>query len=60
MGADLSDPETVKGLIAKQEKWSQGRKGNVIKAYALWLKMHGLTWEAPKYKEVQKDTFSSN
>ena len=57
MGADLFESETVKGLIAKQEKWSQGRKGNVIKAYTLWLKVHGLTWEAPKYKEVQKIPF---
>jgi hypothetical protein len=31
MGADLFDSEMVKGIIAKQENWSQGRKGNVIK-----------------------------
>ena len=57
MGSDLFDPEDIKGLIAKQEKWSQGRKGNVIKAYTLWLKMHGLKWEPPKYKPIQKIPF---
>jgi len=57
MGADLFNPETVKDLVAKQESWSQGRKGNVIKAYALWLTMHGLKWEPPKYKPVQKIPF---
>jgi len=57
MGANLFDSEDVKGVIAKQEKWSQGRKGNVIKAYTLWLKMHGLKWEPPKYKPIQKIPF---
>jgi integrase len=60
MGGELFDPEDIKGLIAKQERWSQGRKGNVIKAYTLWLKMHGLKWESPKYKPVQKIPFLPN
>jgi integrase len=57
MGAELFDPEDVKGLIARQENWSQGRKGNIIKAYSLWLKMHGLQWDPPKYKPIQKIPF---
>lgn len=57
MGADLFEPESVKGLIARQASWSQGRRGNVVKAYTLWLKMHGLTWQPPKYRPVYKLPF---
>jgi integrase len=60
MEADLFDPENVKDVIARQAHWSQGRRGNVIKAYTLWLRMHGLNWEAPKYKPVQKIPFLPN
>jgi len=55
-GADLYDPESVKKVIAVQE-WSKGRKWNVVKAYTLFLKMQGLSWEKPKYKPVEKPPF---
>jgi adenine specific DNA methylase Mod len=42
-GANLNDPESVKG-----------RKWNIVKAYTLFLKMQGLTWEKPKYYPVEK------
>jgi len=46
-GANLLDPESVKVVIAEQT-WSPNRKSNVIKAYTLFLKSVGLTWEKPK------------
>jgi len=56
-GANLFDPESVKKVIAQQENWSKGRKWNVVKAYTLFLKMQGLTWEKPRYKPVTKLPF---
>jgi len=56
-GADLYDPESVKKIIALQDDWSKGRKWNVVKAYTLFLKMHGLTWDKPRYKPVEKIPF---
>lgn len=55
-GANLFEPESVKKVIAQQD-WSKGRKWNVVKAYTLFLKMLGLTWEKPRYKPVEKLPF---
>jgi integrase/DNA-directed RNA polymerase subunit RPC12/RpoP len=55
-GANLYDSESVKKVIAQQD-WSKGRKWNVVKAYTLFLKMQGLTWEKPRYKPVEKLPF---
>lgn len=55
-GATLLDAETVKDTISKQ-KWSGNRKRNVINAYALYLKMHGLEWEKPRFQITQKMPF---
>ena len=35
----------------------KGRKSNAVKAYTAFLKMHGQTWEKPKYKPVFKLPF---
>jgi len=56
-GGNLNDPDSVKDVIAMQEQWSRGRKGNAVKAYSLYLKMHGLTWEKPKYRAIEKLPF---
>jgi integrase len=53
-GANLLDPESVKGIIAKQGTWSEGRKELAAEAYSTFLKMTGGTWDKPKYKRVQK------
>jgi integrase len=54
--ANLSDPESVKEVKAKQ-KWSQNRRRNVIVAYIYFLKLRGLTWEPPKYTITRKIPF---
>jgi integrase/DNA-directed RNA polymerase subunit M/transcription elongation factor TFIIS len=65
-GANLTKPDTVKEIIAKQsttEKavngkiWSGNRKRNVINAYTAFLKHIGLTWEPPLYEIVRKLPF---
>jgi len=44
--ADLTDPENVKGVLAKL-KISNAYKHNIIAAYTLYLKKQGLKWEPP-------------
>jgi len=53
-GADLLDPESVKGAIAKQQTWSEGRKELAVEAYTTFLKMTGGKWDKPKYKRIQR------
>jgi integrase len=55
-GADLSSPESVKEVIAKQ-RWSGNRRKNVINTYSLFLKMHGRHWEKPRCDVEQKIPF---
>lgn len=56
-GALLTDPESVKAVIAAQKTWSPARKRNVIVAYSLFLKFQGLTWDKPKCVVPQKFPF---
>jgi integrase len=56
-GANINDPESVKEIIANQRTWSKGRQWNVCKAYTLFLKMQGKTWDKPRYKPVKKIPF---
>lgn len=47
-GADLADPESVKEVLAREQKWSQNRRRNVINSYTLLLKFEGKSWIKPK------------
>ena len=55
--ANLLDPESVKDALAKEKKWSQNRRRNVINAYTLFLKVNGRTWDKPRCKVVRKIPF---
>jgi len=57
LGANLLDPESVKLTIAKQEKWSPTMKEHAVVGYTCYLKMHGITWEPPKYRRIAKIPF---
>ena len=46
-GANLSDPETVKDVIARQN-WSENRRRNVANAYNLYAKKYSILWEKPR------------
>lgn len=52
-GANLADPESVKEVLTKEQKWSSARKRNAINAYTLFLKVNGLIWSKPKCKVPQ-------
>jgi integrase len=56
-GANLSDPESVKEVLAKEQKWSQSRKSNAINAYTLFLKFNGMSWNKPKCQITRKFPF---
>jgi len=51
LGAKLSEPETIKEVLAKQKTWNDGYKMLIVYAYESYLKMQGLSWERPKYKQ---------
>lgn len=55
-GADLSDPESVKDVIARQ-KWSENRRRNVANAYQLYANKYGIKWEKPKTRFTRKIPF---
>jgi len=55
-GANLYDPEDIKGAIAKQ-LWSNGRKNNAVDAYSSFLKMVGGKWDPPLYQCIRKIPF---
>jgi len=46
VGADITEPESVKDAIAKQ-KWSECVKSNVIAAYTKFLRLQEKTWTPP-------------
>jgi integrase len=55
--AKMLDPESVKEALAKEQKWSQNRRRNVINAYTLFLKINGMHWEKPRCNVVRKIPF---
>jgi len=56
-GADFSDPESVKMVIAKQQSWCDGRKANAVDAYSSYLKMEDKTWTPPIYNGIARIPF---
>jgi len=54
---NLLDPESIKEVLAREKKWSQNRRRNVINAYTLFLKSNGLTWEKPRCNVTRKIPF---
>jgi integrase len=58
-GADLFEPESVKGAIARQS-WCNKRKMNAVDAYTVYLRMTNRTWDPPRYKHISKLPFLPN
>ena len=56
-GADLSDPESVKETLAKQQNWSDGYKLIAVTAYSLFARMLGIEFRPPRYRTQQKLPF---
>jgi len=65
LGANLSDPESVKDVLTKAtcqklnkgKPWSQSRKHIAIYSYTLYLRMHGKKWDPPRCKVTRKIPF---
>jgi integrase len=55
--ANLLDPESVKETLAKEQRWGQNRRRNIINAYTLFLKINQMTWEKPLCNVVRKIPF---
>ena len=56
LGANLLDPESVKGVIATQN-WADSGKETTAYAYDLFAKWMGIKWDKPKYKALRKLPF---
>lgn len=56
-GVELADPESVKAALALEQSWSPCRRRNVINAYTLLLKFHGIKWDPPRCNVTRKFPF---
>jgi len=56
-GAILTEPESVKEIIALQDHWSKGTKYGTVQAYNKFAKLNGMRWNPPRYKPVRKKPF---
>jgi len=57
LGANLFNPESVKEVIATQEKWTDARKEAMVYAYDLFARWSGIKWNKPIYKPQRKLPF---
>lgn len=48
-GAELSDPESVKAVLASQEGWKNSTKVLMVASYQKYAVLHGIRWNPPKY-----------
>jgi integrase len=53
LGANLYDPESIKETLAKQTTWKDGYKMLMMYAYESFLKMEGMTWTKPRYRQEE-------
>ena len=56
-GARLSEPESVKEVIALQKNWNKSTKYIAVQAYNKFAKLNGIRWEPPKYRPSRKKPF---
>jgi hypothetical protein len=55
LGADLSNPENIKEIIAKQQQWDENTKFLVATAYNSFVEnMLEIKWKTPKYRKQEK------
>lgn len=57
LGADILNPESVKEIIAKQDRWSVNTRITFVDAYTAFIKSVGRTWDPPIYKERRRLPF---
>jgi len=57
LGADLSNPESIKETIAKQDKWKDSMKEVAVFAYDLYAQWAGLKWLRTRYNAIRQLPF---
>jgi len=57
LGANLFSPENVKEMIAEQSSWSVSTKANIVDTYTTFVRMLGLSWKPPRYKQQRSFPF---
>lgn len=57
IGADLDNPESVKEVVAKQEKWGENTRRMAMAVYRSFAIFNGLHFTPPKYRINQKLPF---
>lgn len=55
--ANLLDPGSVREVIAREKKWGQNRRRNIINGYDSFAKFIGLSWTKPRCSIVRKIPF---
>jgi integrase len=55
--ADITDPESVKKLLATREDWSGNYKSILVDAYNRFVEVLGIEWNPPAYKRVKELPF---
>jgi len=53
LGADPANPDSVKEILARNHDWTDSYKMLLMYAFENFLKMKGLTWERPRYRQTR-------
>jgi integrase len=54
LGANLSNPESVKSIISLHSSWSTSTKATVVSAYSKYASINNIQWNPPKYQVTNK------
>lgn len=57
LGASLNDPESVKDIISRQEKWGSSSKQMAIAVYTYYATLNGIHWTPPINRQNHKLPF---
>ena len=56
-GAELSNPESVKAVLAFQKEWKNSTKLLMVASYQKYAILNGIRWNPPKYEVNRKLPF---
>jgi integrase len=56
-GAELSNLESIKAVLASQERWKNSTKLLMVASYQKYAVLHGIRWNPPKYEVNRKLPF---
>jgi integrase len=56
-GAELSDPESIKAVLAFREEWKNSTKLLMVASYQKYAVLNGIRWNPPKYEVNRKLPF---